>query len=55
MNVKVNVIETKGTGFLPDMGELDAVKTVTEHGAQYTISADGQDRVLQAHQVQEVK
>jgi hypothetical protein len=53
-NVKVNVTETKGTGFLPEMGVVDAVKTVSQQGAQYAISADGTDRILQAHQVQEV-
>ena len=40
-NVKVKVVETKGTGFLPDMGTLKATKVLDEHDvAMYQIADD---------------
>lgn len=58
VNTKIQVTETKNTGFLPDMGILNATKTEDSGIISYTIAderAGAQNGTqLTANQVQEV-
>jgi len=58
VNTKIQVTETKNTGFLPDMGTLNATKTEDSGVVSYTIDderAGTQNGTqLMANQVQEV-
>lgn len=51
MNVKLTVVDAKGTGFLPEMGVIDAVKVTNESGVRYHVTADSNDRFLREDQV----
>lgn len=52
MKVKLTVTDTSHTGFLPDMGVIDAVKVEDENGVRYHVIADGNSRYLREEQVQ---
>lgn len=51
MNVKLTVVDTKGTGFLPDLGVIDAVKVENEDCIRYRVTADASTRFLREDQV----
>jgi hypothetical protein len=52
MNVKLTVVDDKGTGFLPTFGVIDAVKIENEEGIRYQVTADSSTRFLREDQVQ---